>query len=482
MSPQPPPAYQGISRRVVLAGLGVTATAVMLPRGGHAQPDAGETAADGFRILRARPGTARLRGKDQPATPVWGYDGIAPGPTLRVKRGEELKVRLVNELPEPTTLHWHGLRIPNAMDGVPHLTQAPITPGKSFDYRFKPPDAGTFWYHAHQNSAEQVERGLAGALIVAEPERVDIDRDVLLVLDDWRLKPDGSLDAESFGSVQDAAHHGRIGEHLTVNGQPSLDIPVRTNERLRLRIVNAANARLMALRVERHEATVMAIDGQPAEPFTARDARLTLGPGNRVDAFVDTLLEPGATAPLMLELGTAQVPIARLVYEVGPPTRPQPRGPAKPLPRNPLPERMDFARSLRVDMPLEGGAGRNPGPAKESVAHAMPSERRIWTMAGKSSTGHGGPALFTVKRGRTVMLSFPNRSAFPHAMHMHGHHFRLLDRMDDGWKPFWLDTVVVPPNQTARIAFVADNPGKWMLHCQMLEHAETGMAAWFEVT
>jgi FtsP/CotA-like multicopper oxidase with cupredoxin domain len=105
-----------------------------------------------------------------------------------------------------------------------------------------------------------------------------------------------------------------------------------------------------------------------------------------------------------------------------------------------------------------------------------------WTLAGRASTGHDGKPLFTVKRRRTVMLGLVNKTAFAHSMHLHGHHFRLLDRLDDGWKPYWLDTAVVPRMETWRIAFVADNPGKWMLHCHMLEHQDTGMGAWFEVT
>jgi FtsP/CotA-like multicopper oxidase with cupredoxin domain len=137
-----------------------------------------------------------------------------------------------------------------------------------------------------------------------------------------------------------------------------------------------------------------------------------------------------------------------------------------------------------MDIPLEGGAQHSAqGSANTATADSSRGQQQpIWTLAGRGSAGHDGPPLFKVKRGRAVVLAFLNRSAFPHAMHVHGHHFRLLDNLDDGWKPFWLDTVLVPPAQTARIAFVADNPGKWMLHCHRLEHADTGMAAWFEVT
>ena len=450
-----------------------------------ALPAAATTQKSEFRTIRARAGSAHLRGPEQPPTAIWGYDGTVPGPVLRVKRGEEVNVRLANDLPEPTSVHWHGLRLPNAMDGVPHLTQAPIEPGQSFDYRFKATDAGTYWYHSHIYSSEQLERGLYGVLIVEEAGPIDVDQDVVFILDDWRLLADGGLDVASFRSMHDAAHAGRTGRHLTVNSAPSLDLPVKANERLRLRVINAANARLLTLRLERHAAWVMAIDGQPAEPFLARDSQLTLGPGNRVDLFVDATLAPGANAPILVENFGAEVPIAHLRYASAAPARSAARAEAKTLPANALPARMAFKDAFRLDLPLEGGAMSAlmmRGRSQEIPGHGIDPRARIWTMAGAASSGHHGPPMFSVNRGRVVMLGFVNNTAFPHGMHVHGHHFRLLDKNDDGWKPFWLDSVVVAPRETARIAFIADNPGKWMLHCHMLEHQETGMAGWFEVT
>jgi len=489
-----PPNICQFSRRRLIGTLGLSAAIIALSGRNLGRAGAAPTApmADGFQLMHARTGSARLRGVDQPATPIWGYAGVTPGPLLRAKRGEELKVRLVNELSEPTVVHWHGVRLPNAMDGVPHLTQPPIAPGASFDYRFSAPDAGTFWYHAHLYSSEQMDRGLYGALIIDELEKVDVDRDVLLVFDDWRLNADGTIHETSFRSMHDAAHDGRLGNHFTANGVPDFEIAVRSNERIRLRLVNAANARIMSLRLDRHRATVMAIDGQPAEPFVARDGRVTLGPGNRVDLFVDALLEPSATAPIVIDSGSDERALARLVYDSGAPARAAPRSTdPRPLPPNPLPLRMDFAGALKLDVPIEGGAmamtgamsgrtGPTTGPTSGMLRDGFDGAA-VWSLAGRASDGHSGKPLFAVKRGRTVMLALANRTAFPHAMHVHGHHFRLLDRLDDGWKPFWLDTVVVPARETWRIAFVADNRGKWMLHCHMLEHLETGMAAWFEV-
>lgn len=427
------------SRRAVVAGLG----GLLLARGASAQSD-GDRAADGFRVLRARLGTAQLRGDAEGETAIWGYDGLAPGPVLRARRGEEFRLRLVNELPEPTAVHWHGLRIANAMDGVPHLTQAPIEPGASFDYRFTPPDAGTFWYHAPLTSPGQIARGLAGALIVDDPTPVGVDRDLVLLVQDWR----------------DAA----APDFVTINGKPKLDVTVRANERVRLRLINASNSRVMPLRLEGVTPTVVAIDGQPAEPFRPRRDRVMLAPGSRVDLFADVTLAAGASASLMLDGENGSTPLVRFTADAGAPARAEPRNEPPSLPAPMLPARMDFARSVRAELVL-GGALK---PAAGN--------------GGKASAGPHGPALFSAKRGRTVMLALPNRTASPYVVHVHGHHFRLLDSLDDGWKPYWLDTLLVEPQRTARIAFVADNPGKWMIHCRTLEREQTGMTAWFEVT
>jgi FtsP/CotA-like multicopper oxidase with cupredoxin domain len=424
-------------RRLLSAGIAVTAFAVGMP----GRVLAGEP--NGFRVLRARAAAAPLRGADKPATPISGYDGLAPGPTLRYRRGEEIKVRLINELSEPTSVHWHGVRLANAMDGTA-LIQAPIAPGGSFDYRFTPPDAGTFWYHPHINGSRQVGRGLSGLLIVDEAAPVTVDRDVALVLADWTLDAAGAIDIAADGCSPG---------FLTVNGQPALDIPVRSNERLRLRLLNATRTRPLALRLDQHRTIVMAIDGEPAEPFTARDSRVVLGPGNRIDLFVDLTLAPGSRAAILADVPGGTVALATLVYEAGSPTRPSPLPDPSPLPANPLPERIDLRAALRPDLRLDG---------PDAV------------------TGAAKP-LFSAKRGRTVTLALINRAASASVVHVHGHSVRLLDSLDDGWKPFWLDTILVPGQQTLRVAFVADNPGKWTIDCTSLGQPDAGAPMWFEV-
>jgi FtsP/CotA-like multicopper oxidase with cupredoxin domain len=171
------------------------------------------------------------------------------------------------------------------MDGVPGLTQPPIPPGETFAYAFTPPDAGTFWYHSHEDSAVQLGRGLAGALIVEEPDPPPVDRDLVWVIQDWRLTPDGQI-TPGFVNAMEAAMSGRVGNTITINGRVPDAMPVRAGERIRLRLVNAASARIMALRFEGHRPVVIALDGQPCEPHEPEDKRVLLGPAMRADLML----------------------------------------------------------------------------------------------------------------------------------------------------------------------------------------------------
>src|SRR5262249_39832724 len=200
-----------------------------------------------------------LVGSGQPETTVWAFNGTVPGPVVRVKQGERLRVGVENQLTEATTVHHHGIRLPNAMDGVPHLTQRPIAPGETFVYEFDVPEAGTYWYHPHINSAEQVGRGLSGALIVEERAPIDVDRDVVWVLSDWRLLPDAQI-SDDFRNMHDMAHNGRVGNTVTINGKIPETFSVRTGERIRLRLINAANARIFGLKFSEHKPLVIAYD------------------------------------------------------------------------------------------------------------------------------------------------------------------------------------------------------------------------------
>src|SRR5215471_5735256 len=167
--------------------------------------------------LTAGPGMASLIGKNRPTTKVWCYDGRVPGPEIRVRQGEPVRILVKNSLSEGTTVHWHGIRLPIAMDGVPGISQPLIKPGETFTYEFTPPDAGTFWYHPHADSLQQLGRGMAGALIVEEPQPISVDRELVWMIADWRLTREAQI-APGFGSMMDAAMAGRLGNTVTING------------------------------------------------------------------------------------------------------------------------------------------------------------------------------------------------------------------------------------------------------------------------
>jgi len=429
-----------------------------------------------YRII-AKPGRKHLLGENRPATDVWTYDGEIPGPVLRLRQGEPVRILVRNDLDQETTVHWHGIRLPNAMDGVPGLTQAPIKPGETFAYEFTPPDAGTFWYHPHANSLEQLGRGLAGVLIVEEREPVGVDRDAIWVLMDWRLTGESRI-APGFGNAMEAAMSGRIGNTVTLNGTVPSDQPVRAGERLRLRLVNASLARIMALRIEEHRPIVIAIDGQPCEPHEPEGGRLMLGPAMRIDLLLDMQGKPGRRYAVIDDYydGLAYR-LTSLAYDDRPPLRGMADEPFA-LPLNPLPE-PDLGSAERHELTLQGGM--MGGGAMSGMGGMMSgmSHGAAWAINGTSMTGdgHAGMApLMTLKRGVSNVLTLRNETAWWHPMHFHGYSFKLLSR---NGKPVphkqWSDTVLLAPKDVVECAFVADNPGDWMLHCHVTDHQTAGL-------
>lgn len=339
--------FHASRRGFLLGGAGLALAAGILPRLAHAA-DSRE-----FRVTAA-PARARLIGSDFPSTDVWGYNGAVPGPTLRLKQGELARIVVTNQLTQDTTVHCHGIRLPIGMDGVPGLSQSPIKPGESFTYAFTPPDAGTFWYHPHVNSLEQLGRGLAGVLIVEEAEPVPVDRDVIWMLADWRLRKDGTI-APDFGNRMEAAMAGRTGRTVTLNGTLPVDQSVRAGERIRLRLVNGALARLMALRFEGHRPVIVAIDGQPCDPHEPENGRLVLGPAMRIDVIIDMQGEPGGRYAVIDDFYDGlSYTLTNLAYRADAPLRAHPRDDPLQLPRNPLPE-PDLATAERHDIVLQGG-------------------------------------------------------------------------------------------------------------------------------
>jgi FtsP/CotA-like multicopper oxidase with cupredoxin domain len=432
--------------------------------------------------LTAQTATVNLTGDGHPDTAVWAYGGTVPGPEVRVRQGDPVRLVVSNQLGEDTTVHWHGIRLPNAMDGVPGLTQPPIRPGASFTYEFTPPDAGTFWYHPHADSLQQLGRGLAGALIVEEREPVAVDRDLLWFIEDWRLD-DGGRIAPGFGNRMEAGMSGRIGNTVTVNGRVPETVSVRAGERVRLRLANAALARIVGLRFEGHKPVVVAYDGQPCDPHPPDGGRLVLGPAMRADLVIDMSGAPGRRYAVIDDFyRDLAYKLLDLVYDPGEPIREHPDASVK-LPANPLPE-PDLAAAERHEIALQGGM--MGGASMMAGGGMMGTGGATWAMNGMSMTGDGRPdmsPLLTLKRGQTCVLALRNETAWWHPMHLHGHSFRVVSR---NGKPNpireWRDTVLVPTHESAEIAFVADNPGDWMFHCHVTDHQETGMMSVIRIT
>lgn len=460
-----------ISRRAFVVGATSAAAATALPHTAHGSGSPKELA------LVAAPGHWPIAGTQHPNTDVWCYDGQIPGPEIRLRQGEPVRIVVENRLAEDTTVHWHGIRLPNAMDGVPGLTQPPIKPGEKFSYEFTPPDAGTFWYHPHADSLRQLGRGLAGILVVEEPEQVAVDRDILWALSDWRLTGDAQI-ASGFGNGMEAAMAGRVGNTVTLNGAISTNARVRAGERVRLRLVNTALARIMALRFEGHRPIIIARDGQPCEPHEPEGGRLLLGPAMRIDVMLDMEGKPGGRYRVIDDFyPELSYWLTELAYEDKVPVRSHPPESRLVLPRNPLPE-PDLASAERHELKLQGGM--MGGGMMSGMGGMMGMSRGAsWAINGMSMRGDGQanmPPLLTLKRGRTCMLTMRNETAWWHPMHLHGHSFRVLTR-NGAAVPHrvWADTVLVPPKETVEIAFVADNPGDWMLHCHVMDHQVSGM-------
>jgi FtsP/CotA-like multicopper oxidase with cupredoxin domain len=464
-----------VSRRGLLrTGAGLLLTAALPPMLGHAAES------NEYRIVAA-PARARLAGAGRPETDVWAYDGTIPGSLVRLRQGERARLVVENRLGQDTTVHWHGIRLPNAMDGVPGLTQPPIRSGESFVYEFTPPDAGTFWYHPHANSLEQLGRGLSGAVIVAEREPVPVDRDLLWFLTDWRLNEEGGI-ASGFGNRMEAAMSGRVGNTLTLNGRASEAEAVRAGERIRLRLANGSLARIMALRFEGHRPLIVAIDGQPCDAHEPEGGRILLGPAMRVDILLDMEGEPGRRYGVDDDFYEGlSYRLTQLAYDERPPLRAHPLDAPLELPRNPLPE-PDLATAEHHDLTLQGGMMSGMGGMQGGgMMHGMMGMggSPVWAINGTSMTGdgHAGmePAL-TFQRGRSIALAMRNETAWWHPMHLHGHSLRVLSRKG---RPVphrqWQDTVLMAPKDVVEVAFVADNPGDWMLHCHVMDHQMAGL-------
>ncbi len=478
------PARAGLAqptRRCVLTGLAAAtalapvARAVAQPAPAAPKPAPAEPPP---RLLVAAPAKARLRPAPAPEIDVWAFDGTTPGPTLRIKSGETLRLKLENRTDKPLALHWHGLRGPADMDGVGGFSQKPVAPGESFEYRLTPPDSGSFLYRplVLGGAMEPADRGLSGLLVVEEAEPPPVDLDLAVLFDDWLLADDHRPQPFVPASPE-AAAAGRLGSWITVNGKPPPQrIAAAPGARIRLRLANACNARITRLRFDGIKPYVVAVDSQPTETFEPVRAQLPFAPGTRYDLIFDLPEDAGATAIVTALIGPG-LPLLRFVTEgARKAAAPAPIAALRPNPALPANVRLQDAR--RSDIVITGGARITPDFKLDLAGLNL---ARPWSVNGAVGDATG-KALFSVRRGAPVVIAIDNRTAFIQALHVHGHSFRLLHPLDDGWEPYFLDTVQITEGRKLHIAFIADNPGRWLISSTVLERFDLGLWTWFEVT
>ncbi|WP_246666709.1 multicopper oxidase family protein [Bradyrhizobium guangdongense] len=426
------------NRRALLAGIAAAAIAPSLP----ARP----VWASQIHLLVAGPSTLSLR-PNGPATPVWSF----AGPDLRLRRGQSQEISFENRLPFPAAITWRGLDAAAASE--PLLGRRPVAAKAKENSTISVPHAGTLMVDLRllEDGVRQPARPLP--MIVQETEPVAVDRDERFLIEDWRVAPDGT-------AVMPGAAGGDIAPIYTVNGKVAPDFTLRVNERLRLRLINGCQRAVVAMKIEGVEVMVMALDGQPAEPFLARNGAVVLAPGGRADVFLDGTGAPGSAAPILLHDGKEAHPLARLVTSAESPLRSSRLQAPPPLPSNGLPVELGLKNALRFDVAL-GAPDSGWMRPQNFAASAAP--------------------IFRAKAGRTVVLALKNSGPIANVFHLHGHHFRLLDRLDDGWKPYWLDTLAVEPGQTQRIAFAATYPGRYLIQSFAADWAAPRLVRWYAV-
>lgn len=400
----------------------------------------------------------------RPPTEVYAFNGAIPGPLIELAAGDRLIVHFTNNLPEPTTIHWHGLRIDNDMDGAPHHPRPPVLPGERFDYDFVVPDAGTFWYHPHVNSSAQVGFGLYGPLVVHasdDSEAAAPEDEVVLVLSDIGINDDGTIADPSAGGDL-ATLFGREGNLILVNGRWLPTLNARSGVTQRWRLVNAARSRYFKLELPGTTFTRIGNDGGLLPSPIDEDA-IFLIPGQRADVLV-TPSEANGTVQFLTwvpydrgfgstELRTEQL-IMRLDLTDDPPGEPTQASFSRAI------EPIDVSGATAVQMRL---------------TEMMDDEGRL--LMGINDVPFEELEPWPATIGETQVWEVENEMDWDHPFHLHGFFFQALDPDGVPLEPLsWQDSINVPSRETRRIAVVFDErPGMWMFHCHILDHADAGM-------
>ncbi|BCJ98432.1 multicopper oxidase family protein [Anaerocolumna chitinilytica] len=427
--------------------------------------------------------------------PVWTYGGTIPGTEIRVTEGDYVKVHVTNQLDVPITIHWHGYPVTSDMDGVPGFTQDAILPGQSYTYEFKADVPGTYWYHSHQESSKQVDKGLYGALVVLPKDKLEADEDYTLILDEWAENGEGEMtmssessDMQGMGNEMDTSSQSNgdmdskdlelqeeqmmkeLYNIYTVNGKSGdliEPLAVKKGDTVRLRFINAGY-RSHGIHIPGQNFKVVSLDGQDIKGAEEiKDQIILIAPGERydieftvntdedfiIDFHDDNLYNEQLKIPVKVSGGNGilaeedsekELPYFDFMnygtYSTG-----------------------EFTMNQRYDIDenIELNADSKDGTL-------------IYTINGKT---YQELSPITVKTGDTVKIIYENKGKVDHPIHLHGHFFQVLSKNDTPYMgaPIMKDTLLIKPGEKYVIAFKADNPGNWIYHCHELHHAAAGM-------
>lgn len=394
---------------------------------------------------------------------AWTYDGGLPGPLIRATVGDRVIVHFTNSLPQPTTVHWHGIRVPIEMDGVPGISQPEVKQGESFTYDFIARDAGLYWYHPHVMSAAQVGFGLYGPLLVDDPaDGVNVTDEITLVLSDIGFSKGGQLDDPNSGGIA-GMFFGREGDYLLVNGKNQPVLKARAGAPQRWRIVNTAKSRFFYLDLEGQKFHVIGTDGGLQERPVSTDL-LLITPGERADVIVTPTGKPGSTLVLRAMLynrGYGSVEYRKVEDVLSIELTKEPAIVNAKLP------------NVSRDIIVPSAAGATPVQLEITLKllEDRSSEFRI------NDAPFWDAKPYTAKLGETQVWSVKNASEWDHPFHLHGFFFLVLDANGEPVRPLaWKDTVNIEMKTTTRLLVKFDErPGEWMFHCHILDHADGGL-------
>lgn len=420
----------------------------------------------------------RSRILDHTTNGLVSFSPDGPPPVIRLRQGQRFSAEITNNLDDHTAMHWHGIRLPNNMDGVPYLTQMPLAQGDSYRYEFTPQDAGTFWYHPHCMTMDQMARGLTGLLVVEEKDDPGFDSDVCLNLRDFRLASDGSF--LKFYTARGAARGGTHGTVRTANWETNLQIERPAGSLVRIRVAATDTTRIYKLAIKGTNGEVIALDGHPvneAISWPGTQNPFTLSPGQRLDLAVAMPPSEGREIEIVDMAGHEPHLLARL-HSIGPDQK-RTLTELSPLAANPVPapdlknaEVLEFVFGWSPD-----GTLPNNGICGSLGYNFWSINRTAWAGDAVQTTG----PLAVVRLGQSYVLKLRNESPNAHPIHLHGLVFLPIRSNKKTVLANWTDTVLLERGETIEVALVADNPGDWAFHCHVIEHQKTGLAGYIRV-